>query len=618
MSKLIRKFWFIIFWGSILGTLSLSGNNTTLQLKKDSLELKLKELSSCFSSCQEELVLVYDELNQTYIQSFDPRTDSIARLSLAYAEKINNAALKLSAYYAIARHAIYIGRYELSIGFAKKGLELSRKIENTDYPETKFLNTLGLANYYMENYEEGVFYFLEVIDLLESKYDSTDIRIYPIIPAILNIGTTYGRQFQVEKSLEYYYSGLKKLGALQKKYADDNQMMTSQGSLLGSIGKAYFTLAERSKGETRDSLLALANKNYFLATQILEASGHSNNLSVSYHFLGDLYTAQDSLDQAEFYLLKAIQIREELSLFNMEYIEICTDLGKLYKNKKDYERSLIYLEEAIQEGTKEGNQQMLAEAYKEKAYVLQLQKKFESAYVALEKYVGINIKFQDKLHLDRINKLNARHESERADQVRQKEEAQATVRRAKILVAFLGTLLILLVLLIYFYYQRLDLQARHRLMKKKGEDLEKAVRESKIALDAKSTELTNMARMMADRSTIVEEVKEKLLAFEKEKGISLGPVLKSIQISQSNLADIDRFQKILNEVSADFFFILQKWHPDLTENERRLAAMIKLGWPSTQIASLEDTSASTVRTRKSRLKKKLEIEDLEDYLNRLK
>lgn len=63
--------------------------------------------------------------------------------------------------------------------------------------------------------------------------------------------------------------------------------------------------------------------------------------------------------------------------------------------------------------------------------------------------------------------------------------------------------------------------------------------------------------------------------------------------------------------------MLTQKHPDLSENERRLAAMIRLGWTPSQIASLENTSASTIRTRKSRLKKKLVVAELESYLSTL-
>ena len=90
--------------------------------------------------------------------------------------------------------------------------------------------------------------------------------------------------------------------------------------------------------------------------------------------------------------------------------------------------------------------------------------------------------------------------------------------------------------------------------------------------------------------------------------------MKSIKINQIVQSDIDRFQKILSEVNQDFFVNLSIAHSNLSAHERRLAALIKLGWASNQIASLEHTSSSTIRTRKSRLKRKLGVDNLERYL----
>lgn len=123
-----------------------------------------------------------------------------------------------------------------------------------------------------------------------------------------------------------------------------------------------------------------------------------------------------------------------------------------------------------------------------------------------------------------------------------------------------------------------------------------------------------MAGMLIDRSTILDELKKEIIAFEKTHGISLEPILKSIKINQIVQSDIDRFQKILSEVNQDFFVNLSIAHSNLSAHERRLAALIKLGWASNQIASLEHTSSSTIRTRKSRLKRKLGVDNLERYL----
>lgn len=611
------RYWYVFFLALMFISSTLFGRSSTLPQQIDSLKLKLKELSSCPNSCQKDLIQVYDALNQANVLAFDSRTDSLAKQALAYAMEVDNEELSLSSYHAIAHHGIYTGNYELSIKAAQNGLKLSRATLSSQYPETKFLVAIGLAHTYLERYDEGVGYFLEVIDLVEDKYEADDLRIFPIFRALLNIGTIYIRQNQTQKALGYYEKGLKKLETLVEKYPDDVQVLSMQGSFLGSMGKAYFMMAEdypKLDSISVDSLLTLAKSHYLLASDLLKQSGHLNNVAVSYHFLGDLYITMDSLDQAELYLLKSVRLRKELELFTTEYIVACKDLGKLYKNKNDYETSLFYLDEAIKMGEEVEAMQMLSEAYKQKADVLRLQGEYQKAYAILEKYTEANVKYQNQEQLNKINELNAKYESDRAEQVRAKEKAIAARIRVLWNAMFFSILMVAVFLTVYFYIQRDKLIVRNRRIGIERRRLKEEVQESKKELDAKSVELTHMAGMLIDRSTILDELKKEIIAFEKTHGISLEPILKSIKINQIVQSDIDRFQKILSEVNQDFFVNLSIAHSNLSAHERRLAALIKLGWASNQIASLEHTSSSTIRTRKSRLKRKLGVDNLERYL----
>jgi DNA-binding NarL/FixJ family response regulator len=112
-----------------------------------------------------------------------------------------------------------------------------------------------------------------------------------------------------------------------------------------------------------------------------------------------------------------------------------------------------------------------------------------------------------------------------------------------------------------------------------------------------------------------------LKIFEKEEGVPLKTLWKKLSIEESAQEDIDKFQVILAEASTDFFYTLGAQFPDLNEGDKRLAAMIGLGWSSSDIAKLENSSSSAIRTRKSRLKKKLQMDadtSLEDFISSLK
>jgi hypothetical protein len=117
------------------------------------------------------------------------------------------------------------------------------------------------------------------------------------------------------------------------------------------------------------------------------------------------------------------------------------------------------------------------------------------------------------------------------------------------------------------------------------------LQDNKREIEFKNKELGTMARRLMDRSSLIEGLKKELKTFEKEEGVPLKTLWKKLNIEESTQEDIDKFQVILAEASTDFFYTLGVQFPDLSEGEKRLAAMISIGWSSADIAKLENSSS---------------------------
>ncbi|HPE42711.1 MAG TPA: LuxR C-terminal-related transcriptional regulator, partial [Bacteroidales bacterium] len=71
----------------------------------------------------------------------------------------------------------------------------------------------------------------------------------------------------------------------------------------------------------------------------------------------------------------------------------------------------------------------------------------------------------------------------------------------------------------------------------------------------------------------------------------------------------------IEQVHRDFLQKLETSFPDLTDNEKRLAAMLRLSLPGKEIATLMNISPKSVEIARYRLKKKLGLSKDENLIN---
>jgi DNA-binding CsgD family transcriptional regulator len=82
----------------------------------------------------------------------------------------------------------------------------------------------------------------------------------------------------------------------------------------------------------------------------------------------------------------------------------------------------------------------------------------------------------------------------------------------------------------------------------------------------------------------------------------------------------EKFNFYVNELNADFYLRLVNRFPDLSENEQRLAALIRLNLSSKEIASILNISTKSVEVNRHRLRKKIRLkreENLTEIISKL-
>ena len=99
----------------------------------------------------------------------------------------------------------------------------------------------------------------------------------------------------------------------------------------------------------------------------------------------------------------------------------------------------------------------------------------------------------------------------------------------------------------------------------------------------------------------------KLNDVEKEKDLSpkMRSIVKRIDIELKETYDWVKFEFHFKKSNPDFFSKLDDLHPDLTPNDIRICAFIKLNIPTKQMASLLNINPKSLEMTRYRLRKKL-------------
>ncbi|MCF8367383.1 MAG: inorganic phosphate transporter [Bacteroidales bacterium] len=135
-------------------------------------------------------------------------------------------------------------------------------------------------------------------------------------------------------------------------------------------------------------------------------------------------------------------------------------------------------------------------------------------------------------------------------------------------------------------------------------------------------EMITMAMSILRKNEFLNELKEEVVKIKsnvKEQETRLGLNKLSLMITQDLSLDRDRekFQMNINEQHSNFIHKLSEAFPSMTDNEKRLASMLRLNLSSKEIASILNISTKSVEMNRYRLRKKLKVEpkiSLSDFI----
>jgi tetratricopeptide (TPR) repeat protein/DNA-binding CsgD family transcriptional regulator len=455
---------------------------------------------------------------------------------------------------------------------AKRTIESVENFEQDSLLRFKYvriMNQLGVLNFKIDKFDEAIEYLNDILSFMQEQ----------------------GLETSVDAYRNYYLKTYINIGAI-------------------FIRKRKFTEAE---------------VNYTKALAILDDSDKISYTAILNN-LGIIAKEQEDYSKAFQYHEQALRIRLEESS-DVGITQSYNNLGATYFAAKDYDNAKINFEKSLEISLEKGFLQSAVMSLDYLKQIFELRNDFEKAYSYQSDFQVIKDSLMNEEKFRAITQMELQDKFDtkvRESQFRQEKIAAVQQRKETIYILVMAaSLLGALVLVLIFFLQRGKmkrqlLETKKNTLEVKSLELEKQSLERE--LEFRTKELTTNVMYMARTSEFITRISEKLLRskmhFTKENQEVIHRIITELQsyVDQDTWTEFElRFQQVHN----DFYSKLNELHPDLTANEKKLCAFLRLNMTTKEISAITYQSANSIIVARSRLRKKLGIERDENLVSHL-
>jgi len=561
--------------------LSVNGIN-----KIDSLKLIINSTND-----ENELALIYNQLSRQYRNINIDSAIFYSKTGLDFSKKNNYNN-------GIAENLSNLGDIYVILDSLDKAeeyyLESVEYFKQTDNYEGYTSSLLVLGNIYLvrNNTPEALFYYQECLTIaLKNNLTETQAHVYN------NQGVIYFEQEEYDLALKNYLSAHNIFLKLESNY--------NVAILLNNIAAIYVKNGEDS----------LAFQKYEEAIKMFQNLESWTDIASCYSELCLLNINNNNFENAEFYLSKGFEMFEKSGLEylapkSLVYINLLTNKIKINNHRKEYTEAVENSHKLIQLSEQNNYLLNISESYFLLSQTYDYLNKTDSAY----KYFKIYKQFNDSLINDKkIKKITQMQMQFELDKKLRETELEQTIKDAAqqrkefILFSVIGLMcIVMLIITLLFINQR---------NKAQKSQLEKVNLNQK--LEYKNKELTTNVMYLLQKNDFIISIAKKLERTKTEFKLENKQVIQSIindLQSNSAIETWDEFEKRFMEVHSDFKDKLSQKFPDLTPNEMKLCAFLRLNMTTKEISAITYQSVSSINMARFRLRKKMDMERDENLI----
>lgn len=403
-----------------------------------------------------------------------------------------------------------------------------------------------------------------------------------------DMGIVYYQNIDKKSSRKQYDQAL-------RLYKEDNNKV-GLGDTYGNIGHLY------EKEQRYDSAF------YYQRHALKEYSNvsHKQGMAKIYENLGSIFEDLARYDSARYYFDRSLELYKVVNN-KVSSIEVINNIGDILRKTGLYREGLVYSQLALKMSVDTKNEYQQASAYRDISKSYNLLDRNDSAF----HYMELSRKHLLHIYSDQNNRqmsfLQIIYDTDKKND----EIARLENNRKLNLIISIAVVVVVILLIVMFILtisrQRLKLR-ENTAIAEKNEQLQQAQLEQ---LELKSKELTTHTLQVIQHNHFLESLRLKLDEMIKEDKRDQKKQLQQLvrQINQNINHDQQwkDFTTVFEQLHQSFFDSLKAYCDDLTVNDIRLIALLKMNMSSKDMAVIFGISQDSLRVARYRLRKKLNI-----------
>jgi tetratricopeptide (TPR) repeat protein len=582
-----------------------------------------------------EKVKILNDYAARIMEESPEQAAGYATEALTMARETSSRNEEARSLYLLAESAVTMEDLPTSIGYYEQSAAIEKLLGGKG-PENyaNRLGDIGYCYYMMEQPVKALGYLQESLRLsVTGGFDTQAASMYS------NIGAIYTEWGDYNKGLINNQMAL----VIDKRSGDQVQVSTD----LNNIGKIYEQWGKYD----------LAVKYYLDALEIAKKTGNLNMIAVRLNNLGIVYKAWEKFPEALDYFNEALEtdrslgntdkVGKRLAYIGATYLamgnhdqcirnldlalpillksglqdelaRLYNVFGKYHLATQDYPKAIAFFrmshEYAVRKNLRPlqlGNLQGLSEA-------LEKTGRTQDALTTLKQFLAVKDSVFNAESDNRLAEFQARFDNEKmrlANEVLLKDVQLK--HNINILSAVIGISLVFILLAVIFI---LRLRNRNALQAK--ELAERNAARFRGDLETKNRELALQAMMIIKSNESIASIVEGL-----DQNLKNGNHADDMDMVLSQVRHLEKdkswkeFEGHFTQVHTDFYEKLHEKFPDITLNERKLCAFLRLNMTTKDIASITHQSVHSINVARTRLRRKMNLansdENLVNYLMNL-
>lgn len=567
--------------------------------KRESILKKLE-----FSKLDTEKAPLYFDLAKGYKATDLDSAIYFTKKSYALAKNSNLQEYTLKA--AAALGDFYIEKNEFSQAkfyytIYTEGIDKEKFI--SDYCETKMI----IANIEMlqNNYTKALKGYYECLDIAKLH------NLTAVIPHLYNnLGNLYFDIEDYKDAREYFNTAHKKFIENKDEY--------NAAIVLTNISNIHNKYGENDE----------AIKGYLQIIQTFSANGNWENLVSTYHSLAEIYIGQKQFVKAQEYIDEALKLIAKNEHKESKYLgpisfykaEVYYTAADLSFNENKMEAAIKYAHKSLKLSYANEYKKTLSENARILSKIYDKKNRIDSALYYSKIYIKSSEEYNLEYDLKRIVQSKMQYQFDDILKAKAVEEVQKQAKNNRTKLIYLGISIftVLGIVIVLLLYRNQKIKTTKVLLTKEKLELEKATLD--YDLEYKKKELASKMIYVLEKNEFIISIAKKLLELKPDLSKANQTLIQPIiyELNQNSSDKVwDEFEIRFKEVHSEFYDNLNRMYPDLTPNEIKICAFLRLNMSTKEISAITHQSIKSINMARFRLRKKLNIETEDNLISYL-